>query len=120
MHYGFSGCAADGMVRDIDEYKLIGLPVFAKGPIQTSIRGRCGFGGYNQEVQLGGARVRPGDLIVGDESGVLVVPIEKVREVLAMAQKVKGTEDGVIAAIRRGENPIEAHEKVNYDSMLRA
>ena len=120
MHYGFAGCVSDGSVRDIDEYKMMGLPVFAKGPIQTSIRGRCGFGGYNIEVQLGGAKVRPGDLIVGDESGVLVVPIEKVREVLVMAQKLKGVEDNVIAAIRRGENPIEAHEKVNYDSMLKA
>ena len=119
MHYGFSGCVADGMVRDIDEYKTLGLPVFAKGPIQTSIRGRCGFGGYNIDVKLGGVTVHPGDLIVGDENGLLVVPISKINEVLVLAQKLKGIEDSVIAAVRRGENPIEAHEKVNYDSMLK-
>jgi len=119
MHYGFAGCVADGMVRDIDEYKTLGLPVFAKGPIQTSIRGRCSFGGYNVDVKLGGVTVHPGDLIVGDENGVLVIPAAKINEVLVLAQKLKGVEDSVIAAVRRGEDPIEAHHKVSYDSMLK-
>jgi regulator of RNase E activity RraA len=117
VHYGFAGCVSDGVVRDIDEYKTLDLPVYARGPIQSSIRGRCGFGGHDIEVKIDGVPVRPGDLIFGDESGILVVPREKIEEVLAMAQQLKNIEDSVIAAVRRGEDPVAAHEKVKYDSM---
>lgn len=116
--WGFTGCVSDGVVRDIDEYKMLNFPVFARGPIQSSIRNRCGFAGHGIEVQLDGVRVRPGDLIVGDENGILVIPKEKAAEVLEIAQQLKGIEDGVIAAVRRGEDPVEAHLKVSYDSML--
>ena len=119
VQFGLAGCVADGVVRDIDEYKLLGLPVFARGPVQTSIRGRCGYGGHEIDVELDGVRVRPGDLIVGDENGLLVVPKKAIRDVLELAQKLKAIEDGVIAAVRRGEDPIEAHEKVRYDAMTR-
>jgi regulator of RNase E activity RraA len=117
VHYGLTGCVADGVVRDIDEYKTLGLPVYARGPIQTSIRGRCGYGGHGIDVELDGVKVRDGDLIVGDENGVLVIPKEAMRDVLELAQKLKGIEDSVIAAVRRGEDPVEAHLKVHYDSM---
>jgi regulator of RNase E activity RraA len=116
--YGLTGCVADGVVRDIDEYKLMNFPVFARGPIQSSIRNRCGYAGCGIDVQLDGVRVRPGDLIVGDENGILVVPKEAAIEVLKIAQQLKGIEDSVIAAVRRGEDPVEAHVKVSYDSML--
>ena len=95
------------------------FPVYAKGPIQSSIRNRCGFGGAGIEVTLGGVKVAPGDIIFGDESGVLVVPRQQASEVLALARKLKATEDSVIAAIRRGEDPVGAHEKVNYDQLTR-
>ena len=116
--WGLTGCVSDGVVRDIDEYKLMNFPVFARGPIQSSIRNRCGFAGFGIEVKLDGVRVRPGDLIVGDENGILVIPRERASEVLEIAQQLKVVEDGVIAAVRRGEDPVEAHHKVNYDSML--
>jgi regulator of RNase E activity RraA len=115
---GLTGCVADGVVRDIDEYKMMNWPVFARGPIQSSIRNRCGYAGCQIEVQLGGFKVRPGDVILGDENGVLVVPSEAAAEVLKIAQQLKGVEDSVIAAVRRGEDPIEAHHKVSYDQML--
>jgi hypothetical protein len=46
--------------------------------------------------------------------------MERIAEVLAFAQKVKATEERVIAEIRAGADPVEAHQKVNYDSMLKA
>lgn len=115
---GLTGCVADGVVRDIDEYKMMNWPVFARGPIQSSIRNRCGYAGHSLDVQLDGVKVRQGDVIVGDENGILVVPREAAAEVLQIAQQLKGVEDSVIAAVRRGEDPVAAHHKVNYDSML--
>ena len=52
--------------------------------------------------------------------GTVVVPMEHIEEALAIAQKVKATEERVIAAIRAGGDPVEVHEKVNYDNMLKA
>jgi 4-hydroxy-4-methyl-2-oxoglutarate aldolase len=119
-HLGLAGAVTDGVVRDVDEYKIYGLPVYARGIDQKSVRGRSSCAGYGIEVKLGGVRVRPGDFIVSDENGTVVVPLEKIAEVLSFAQKVKATEDGVIAAIRAGADPVEIHEKVNYDNMLKA
>jgi regulator of RNase E activity RraA len=118
-HYGLVGCVADGVMRDVDEYKGYGLPVYGRGIVQQSVRGRSSCAGYGIDVQLGGIKVRPGDLIMADDNGVVVIPIERVNEVLEFAQMVKATEDRVIAAVRSGVDPIEAHEKVNYDSMLK-
>jgi 4-hydroxy-4-methyl-2-oxoglutarate aldolase len=119
-HHGLAGCVTDGVVRDVDEYKGYGMPVYARGIAQQSVRGRSSCAGYGIEVKLGGLRVRPGDFIVADENGTVVIPMERLAEVLAFAQKVKATEESVIAAIRAGADPVEAHEKVNYDNMLKA
>ncbi|MBK0393289.1 RraA family protein [Ramlibacter algicola] len=118
-HHGFVGAVTDAVVRDVDEYKQYGLPVYARGIAQQSVRGRSSCAGHGIEVRLGGVRVRPGDWIVADDNGTVVVPQEKLTEVLAFAQKVKATEDRVIAEIRAGADPVEMHERVNYDNMLK-
>ncbi len=119
-HHGLVGCVTDGVVRDVDEYKGYGLPVYSRGIAQQSVRGRSSCAGYGIEVKLGGVRVRPGDFILADDNGTVVVPQERIVEVLEFAQKVKATEERVIAEVRRGVDPVEAHEKVNYDNMLKA
>jgi regulator of RNase E activity RraA len=116
---GLGGCISDGCVRDVEEYRAMDFPVYARGAIQSSIRNRCGYGGAGIEVSLGGVRVAPGDIIFGDESGVLVIPRAHAGEVLAVSRKLKATEDSVIAAIRRGDDPVVAHEKVDYDQLTR-
>lgn len=119
-HNGLVGCVTDGVVRDVDEYVSYGMPVYGRGIAQQSVRGRSSCAGYGIPVKLGGVTVRPGDFIVADMNGTVVIPVERIAEVLAFAQKVKQTEDSVIAAIRAGADPMEAHEKVNYDNMLKA
>jgi 4-hydroxy-4-methyl-2-oxoglutarate aldolase len=119
-HLGLVGAVTDGVVRDVDEYQQYGLPVYARGIAQQSVRGRSSCAGYGIEVRLDGVRVRPGDYIFADMNGTVVIPMERVAEVLAFAQKVKATEERVIAEIRAGGDPVEVHEKVNYDNMLKA
>ena len=118
-HYGLAGCVTDGVVRDVVEYKVYGLPVYARGIAQQSVRGRSSCAGYGMPVKLSGVTVRPGDFILADENGTIVIPMEYVTEVLAFAQKVKATEERVIAQIRAGADPVEAHVHVNYDNMLK-
>jgi 4-hydroxy-4-methyl-2-oxoglutarate aldolase len=118
-HFGLVGCVADGVMRDIDEYKSYGLPVYGKGIVQQSIRGRSACAGYGIEARISGVPVRPGDMMMADDSGVVVVPRERITEVLEYAQIVKATEDKVIADIRAGMDPIEAHQRAKYDNMLK-
>lgn len=119
-HHGLVGCVSDGVARDIEEYRDLDFPMYGKGYITTSIRNRCVFGGHSEDVALSGVRVRPGDLIMADWSGTVVVPHERVEEILKLATELKQIEDNVIAAVRRGEDPVEAHEKVRYDAMTAA
>ena len=118
-HNGLAGCVTDGVVRDVDEYKVYGLPVYARGIAQQSVRGRSSCAGYGIPVTLGGVTVNPGDFILADENGTVVVPKEVAQEAVIFAIKVKATEDKVIAEIRAGADPVEAHERVNYDNMLK-
>lgn len=119
-HLGLVGCVSDAVVRDVDEYKVYGMPVYCRGIAQQSVRGRSACAGYGMEIRLGGVRVRPGDYVLADENGTVVIPQERVAEVVAFAQKVRATEERVIAEIRAGADPVEAHERVNYDNMLKA
>ena len=117
--HGLVGCVIDGVARDIDEYRMLGLPVYGKGYICTSIRNRCAFAGNEIEVQLGGYRVRPGDLICADDSGTVIVPHEHLDEVLYWSKIFKGVEDDIIKRVKKGDDPIEAHERVRYDMMTK-
>lgn len=119
-HHGLVGCVSDAVVRDVDEYKVYGMPVYCRGIAQQSVRGRSACAGYGMEIRLGGVWVRPGDYILADDNGTVVIPQERVAEVIAFAQKVRATEERVIAEIRAGADPVEAHERVNYDNMLKA
>jgi 4-hydroxy-4-methyl-2-oxoglutarate aldolase len=119
-HRGLVGCVIDGVTRDVDEYRELGLPVYARGVIQQSIRNRCAFAGHGIEVELGGVKVRPGDLIMADDNGVLVIPQERIAEVLEIARECKAIEERIVEAIRNGDDPVEAHERVSYDKLTRA
>jgi 4-hydroxy-4-methyl-2-oxoglutarate aldolase len=120
QHRGLVGCVIDGVTRDVDEYRELGLPVYARGIIQQSIRNRCAFAGHHIDVKLGGVKVRPGDLIMADDNGVLVIPQERAAEVLEIAREYKATEERIVAAIRNGDDPVEAHERVRYDTLTRS
>ena len=117
-HYGLAGCVSDGAMRDINEYKALDFPCYAAGPALQSIRTRSSSAGYGIEITFAGIAVRPGDLVFADENGVLIVPRDHVETVVETAELVKRTEERIIAAVRSGQDPVEAHEAVRYDQML--
>lgn len=119
VRQGLIGSVIDGVTRDVDDMQAMGFAVYAKGVIQQSIRNRCAFGGHSIPVQLAGVTVAPGDLIVADRNGVVVVPWLLTQEVLELAQGFAETEERVKDAIGKGVDPIEAHRQVDYDRMTR-
>lgn len=82
---GVRGFVLDGVYRDVDELRKINFPVFARGR-QPKACSKHGPGEINTVVQCGGVPVHPGDIVVADEDGVVVVPAAYAEAVLAKAQ----------------------------------
>ena len=71
---GAAGCVTDGLVRDVCQIRAMGFPVFAGGIGPLDTRGRAQMMAMDVAVEVAGVRVEPGDLVLGDVDGVVVVP----------------------------------------------
>ncbi len=82
---GVAGFIVDGVIRDIGESRANGFPLFARGrsPIPG---GKAGPGEINHPIRCGGIVVHPGDIVVADDEGIVVVPLARAPEVLKKAQ----------------------------------
>jgi len=102
-HRGIAGFVVDGYVRDVADIRALGdFPVYARGvtPIGPLHRGP---GEINYSISAGGIVVRPGDLIVGDLNGVVVVPQDVLEDVLARLEARAAAEAEYTAGVARGE-----------------
>lgn len=115
---GIIGTIADGAVRDMDEVRKIGFPVYARGNTPLTARGRNVQGDYNCQIQIGGVQVNPGDLVMADVNGVAVVPIEKVEEVLEIALDILKRETAMVEEIKAGISFLDVDKKSGYDTFL--
>ncbi|MEM0129444.1 MAG: 3-hexulose-6-phosphate synthase [Thermoplasmata archaeon] len=98
---GIAAIVVDGAIRDLDAILAIGLPAFSRH-VSPNAGEPKGHGEIGVEVVVGGQKVRPGDWIVGDLSGLVVVPRERVSEVANRALDVFEHENRVREEIRRG------------------
>ncbi len=96
-----AGVVVDGAIRDLDTILEIGFPAFSRS-VSANAGEPKGHGEIGVEVVVGGQRVRPGDWIVGDLSGLVVVPRERAQEVANRALDVLEHENRVREEIRRG------------------
>jgi 3-hexulose-6-phosphate synthase/6-phospho-3-hexuloisomerase len=99
---GIEGVVVDGAVRDVDEIRALNYPIFSSG-ITPNAGDPKGMGEINAEITCGGQLVRPGDYIVGDDSGVVVIPKERAYEIARRAKEVEKTESRLYEEIRRGK-----------------
>jgi 4-hydroxy-4-methyl-2-oxoglutarate aldolase len=117
---GIAGVVIDGACRDADEYPGIGLPVYSRAVVPCSARGRIMQESFNALVQLGGVQVRPGDLVLADENGVVVIPIESADQVIGEAEGLLAREEEMTAAIMAGASMAEVDGRFAYEKMLDA
>ena len=99
---GVEGIIIDGAIRDSGAIAANKFPVYARG---VTPRGpyKNGPGEINVPISVGGMVVCPGDIVVGDEDGVVAVPVDIAAEVLKAAKAKAKEEDAVLAAIRKGK-----------------
>lgn len=98
---GVAGFVVDGAVRDVQALKELGFPVFAKGHCPAGPF-REGSGQINHCISCSGVPVYYGDLIVGDEDGVAVIPRDQADSVLSEALKIAAYEEEVMRQIDEG------------------
>ena len=100
---GLAGVVIDAAVRDTEELRELGFPVYAVGSNPNGptkgVSGRV-----NWPISCGGIAVNPGDLVVGDADGVVVVEREKVEAMLPLAEKKVADEKARLADILAGRN----------------
>jgi 4-hydroxy-4-methyl-2-oxoglutarate aldolase len=110
MARGAVGAVCDGYVRDAAKVRTLGFPVFARGTVPLDIHGRFEVVGHGAPVAIGGIEISPGDLLVADDDGVVVVPPRIEDDVLALAQEKANAEDGFRRDVARGMLPSLAYD----------
>jgi 4-hydroxy-4-methyl-2-oxoglutarate aldolase len=116
---GVAGVVADGPVRDVDEARGYGFPIFARGCTARTARGRIVELSSNEPVTIGDIQVRPGDYVVADGSAVVFIRPEHVEKVLEAAESIAAREAAMAAALRAGQ-PITEVMGASYEHMLRS
>lgn len=98
---GLAGVVINGALRDAAKIRPCRFPVFARAKVPNA-GGAEYVGTINATVSCAGQVVRPGDWIVGDEDGVIVIPAETTNSVLATAERIVAAEKKIELAIRQG------------------
>lgn len=114
---GIAGTVIDGVCRDVPNILKERYPIFTRGRFMMTGKDRVMVDAVNVTVSIGKRQVRPGDLLVGDDSGVVVVPRERAEEVLRLAGEIEEAEKQIAEALRRGLSIREAREKFRYHSL---
>jgi len=105
---GYSGAVIDGGVRDVGQLRKIGFPVYATGIVPSTSVSHYRFAGAEIPVTCDGVEVNPGDIVVADGDGVVIVPRAKAKEVLALAQEMDFKEHSMYSIIEKYKSIQEA------------
>ncbi len=110
---GLAGAVIDGGARDTDEIERIGFPVFSRSITPATSVGRYVSVAKQVPVMCAGILVRPGDYIVGDRDGVVVIPLEKIDRVLELIRQYDEKESKMIPIIKEQKSMLKALAKYN-------
>ncbi|MEU7457574.1 RraA family protein [Streptosporangium roseum] len=99
---GVRGVVADGVCRDVAEARELGFPVFSRGSIPATARGRLQQRSTGEPVSVAGLTVGPGDVVLADETGLVVVPRDRAEEVAQIATTIVTRERAITDEVRAG------------------
>ena len=108
---GYSGAVIDGGVRDVAYLRKIGFPVFATGIVPSTSVHHYRFAGAQIPLLCNGVPVNPGDIVVADSDGVVVVPRAQAQTVLSTAQQMDYKEHSMYAVIEQLKSIVQAVKK---------
>lgn len=114
---GVAGTVIDGACRDVALSLELGYPIYSRTYSMRTGKDRVQVEGTNVPVNIGDARVHPGDLLRGDADGVVVIPRAHENEVLQIAGEIDAIEDRIRRAVKKGKSLAEARREFGYHQL---
>jgi 4-hydroxy-4-methyl-2-oxoglutarate aldolase len=116
---GIAGTVVNGVCRDGAAAAHFAYPIFSRGRFMRTGKDRVQVAEVGGAVSLGDVRVRPGDIVLGDGDGVVVIPHEREDEVLAIALRTRDSEQQIIEGFRAGKRLKDARTEHGYHTLQR-
>lgn len=114
---GIAGTVIDGSCRDTALARELGYPIYSRSYSMRTGKERVGVEATNGPVNIGDARVLPGDLLRGDADGVVAIPRTHEDEVLKAAEEIDAAEDQIRRAVKEGKTLAEARRQYGYHQL---
>ena len=108
MRKGSAGFVINGCLRDLDDIGELDFPVYLKGGCPIKSAPMLETVGVNVPVAIGDTQVCPGDLIVMDKTGIIVIPVAEAEAIYEAARRIQKREDLRMEAVRNGATVAEA------------
>ena len=115
---GVAGVVIDGAARDVDMCHEFEFPVYARGTVPITARGRIMQESFNTTIRVGDVQVNPGDIVMADVNGVVFIPVGHIEGVLQTAEKILEKEMAMIEELKAGASILEVDKKYAYEKML--
>jgi 4-hydroxy-4-methyl-2-oxoglutarate aldolase len=114
---GIEGTVIDGVCRDIPGIKKEKYAVYSKGWYMVTGKDRVEVDAVNVPISVSGIQIKPGDIILGDDTGVIVIPKDVEEKALEIARSVDKTELLIINEVLKGNTLKESRTKLNYHNL---
>ena len=114
--FGYVGCIIDGALRDTDDMKKMEFQAYSRSIHPEYIFGIMKGVSFNQPVRVGGVSISAGDIIVGDNDGVVAIPHADLTRVLQAADEILEQEREILSEIDRGTPYLEVLRRVQPES----
>lgn len=114
---GIAGTVIDGICRDVSLALELGYPLFSRGNWMRTGKDRVQVESVGVPVNIGNARVNPGDILRGDADGVIVIPAEHEAAVLDAAEAIDVAERHIREAVRGGKRLDDARKDLGYHQL---
>jgi len=111
---GLAGTVIDGACRDVALCLELGYPIYSRSYSMRTGKDRVQVEGMEVAVNIGGARVAPGDILRGDADGVVAIPRQHEIEVLNTAEGIEAAEEAIRKSVRGGKRLDEARKEFGY------
>lgn len=114
---GIAGTVIDGNCRDLPRILEVKFPIFTRGRFMVTGKDRVELDGVNIAVSISDVKVRPNDIVVGDDTGIVIVPLDKAEEVLKVAVEVEEKEQIILELLDKGMKLRDARIKMGYHTL---
>ncbi|PHJ56856.1 hypothetical protein VF14_24000 [Nostoc linckia z18] len=117
LNKNIRGTVINGVYRDASVVDALNYPIFSKGSFMVTGKGKTRLVGVNIPITIEGVKILPGDLVVGDNNGVVIIPQDIFKEVMERANSIYEVEKKIKNLVNRGMSLEKARKIMNYNQL---